>query len=1023
MDALTAAFVRFRQNGDLEALGRVFDAVSPQLLALALHLTGNAADAEDALQATFLVAMRKSTAFDAQKSVAPWLSGILAGEAKNARRHERRRATESLPDDLSATDGDALEAAEHQELVKQLRTRIDVLPTEQRQVLLLQLQHGLQPAEIADVLGVPPGTVRMRIHRGLAALRKALPAGMALGALALFPQRGLAAVRVCVMKAGAVEAAAATTAVAVTIGGLAMKKALLAAVALVTVCFVWWAVSPPGGDVVLLDPLVGGSVESVVVADRDQVEPGDNQRENAKTDANPGDDVASAAGALRVTVRADEVQQVSPTEQESSSSAGSGIVLPGVFVAVMPGQFDDAPYISGRVATATDAGGVAAFVELQAGHYVVAVMAAGQRLGGLHKIEVLGGETKELEIHVGYAGILNGVVVDEVGSVIGGAEIWVGTRLSFAGRSERGVRRVTVSAADGTFSLAHLQKDEYVAARKDGYGASWSHPIHQLGDGDIRLVLGARSGKITGEVVDQHGKPVADVSVGVEPMDERLRRGLDGTLLGPRLAVSLRTDAAGRFAVAGLAPGQYACQAVRLPLAAAMAKPTVASGGQEHVRLVMKRRAAVYGFLRDRAGQAQPGCYVMLTRDDRRSQTTRSGNDGSYRFEGVDYEPYTLSAVRMASGTRVEQRLPAPTEVETRADLVLDEKPALAGTAQTESGRKLGGWHVTVLIGDDPQHPHKTKTRSDGTFQLWGLPDGQHRVRLHRDEAKVLTPDVIAVGDASQPVRLVVADSLLPVAKMRGRVVDEQGEAVAGSWAWLRDADVMEDPALPGDGAFAFTDLSPGRYQVSYGAPGYMEGRKTINLRRNDDRDLGDLVVRRGATVRVTYLRPDGRPWVGRPPMPWLSNGARFLLAGEIGYAIDGKEVVVTRVPPGSYKVQAPWGDELVIPPVTIDLRAGEVRRLELQVQVGRRRLLTFAGNKEDRDLQVVVRRGDGLVVLERKIHRAAEQLQLSAVLPIGQFHVSARNDTGSRFAGDVRIDAVIDEGANVPRIAIPRRE
>ena len=61
--------------------------------------------------------------------------------------------------------------------------------------LLLQLQHGLQPAEIADVLGIAPGTVRMRIHRGLAALRKALPAGLAFGALALFPERGLAAVR------------------------------------------------------------------------------------------------------------------------------------------------------------------------------------------------------------------------------------------------------------------------------------------------------------------------------------------------------------------------------------------------------------------------------------------------------------------------------------------------------------------------------------------------------------------------------------------------------------------------------------------------------------------------------------------------------------------------------------------------------------------------------------------------------------------------------------------------------------
>lgn len=1023
MDALTAAFVRFRQNGDLEALGRVFDAVSPQLLALALHLAGNAADAEDALQATFLVAMRKSTAFDSQKPVASWLAGILAGEAKNVRRREQRRATESLPDSLSATDGDALEAAEHRDLVKQLRTRIDVLPTEQRQVLLLQLQHGLQPAEIADVLGAPPGTVRMRIHRGLAALRKALPAGMVLGALALLPQRGLAAVRVCVMKAGAVEAAAATTAVAVTVGGLAMKKALLAAVALATVCFVWWAVAPPGGDCVPIDPSGAASMESVVMADGQQADSGGHRREDAEVGAKELENVVTADGALRVSVRADEARQVGPMQRESSSSAGSGVVLPGVFVEVMPGEFAVAPYYGGRVTASTDVGGVAVFEALPAGHYLVALFAAGQRLGGMRKVEVLGGETKELEVHVSYAGTLEGVVVDEVGQAVAGAEIWIGTRLPLLGRSERSVRRAVVSGADGRFAVAHVQKDQYVGARKDGYGASWSHPIHQLGDGDIRLVLGARSATITGEVVDQHGKPIPNVSVGVEPMDERLRRGLDGILLGPRLGVATRTDASGRFVLAGLAPGKYVCQAMSMPLAPATAAPTLASGGREHVRLVMKRRAAVYGYLRDRSGTAQPGCYVMLTRDDRSSQTTRSAGDGSYRFEGVAYEPYTLAAIRMASRTRTEQRFAAPTQVETRADLVLDEKPALSGTAQTESGRNLDGWHVTVLLGDDPQHPYSAKTRADGTFKIWGLPNGQHRVRLHRDEAKVLAPDAAVVGDVTEPVRLLVADSLLALAKVRGCVVDDQNEPVAGAWAWLRDADVMEDPGLPVDGTFDFNDLTPGHYELSYGAPGYVEGRATFDLQGHDDRDLGNLVVQRGATVRVTYLRPDGRPWVGRPPMPWLSSGGRYLFAGEIGYAIDGEEVVVTRVPPGSYTVQAPHGDELVIAPVSLDLRAGEVRRLELVVQVGRRRLLTFAGNKDDLDLQVVVRRGDGLVVLERKIHRAAEALQLSAVLPIGRFHVSARNDAGSRFAGDVRIEAVVEEGPGVARVAIPRQQ
>lgn len=77
MDSATENFVRYRRHGDLAALGLVFDALAPRLLALALHLCGNAADAEDALQATFVVAMRKAVTFDASQPVGPWLAGEI----------------------------------------------------------------------------------------------------------------------------------------------------------------------------------------------------------------------------------------------------------------------------------------------------------------------------------------------------------------------------------------------------------------------------------------------------------------------------------------------------------------------------------------------------------------------------------------------------------------------------------------------------------------------------------------------------------------------------------------------------------------------------------------------------------------------------------------------------------------------------------------------------------------------------------------------------------------------------------
>lgn len=1021
MDALTATFARFRHNGDLDALGRVFDAVAPRLLALALHLTGNAADAEDALQATFVVAMRKATVFDTQQSVAAWLAGILAGEAKNVRRREQRRQTESLPENLSANDGDALAAAEHRDLVTQLRTRIDVLPAEQRQVLLLQLQHGLQPAEIAEVLGAAPGTIRMRIHRGMAALRKTLPAGMALGAIALFPQRGIAAVRACVMEVGAVEAAAATTAVAVTIGGLAMKKVSLAAVALATISLVWWAVSPPDLAGVPEQPSKGAVAESATIGNVDDADEATASASRDVAGAEDRDLVQVAPGGLRVTVRADKATQVGPMLQEVDSSDGSGVPLSGVLLELWPGHLESGPIDGLPRAMQTDVHGVVRFDELLPGPYRLAVLAGDRRLGGVRSVEIHGDVIQMLEIHCAYTDTITGRVVDERGAVVAGAQIWVGKRLSYETSPARSLRVAAVSAVDGTFRLAHVRDEEYVAASKHGYGASWSHPIQQLGGGDIELVLGSKSGGVAGIVVDQDGQPIPGVWISVEPHDERLRRAMDGTLLGPRLGVYAQTDAGGRFVIDGLAPGRYSCKARRRPLASATAEPLVVAGARRDLRLVMTRRAAVHGYLRDSQGKAVAGCYVMRAGQGRGVQTTRSNFDGSYRFEGVKYEPFTLSAIRMASGARVEKKVAAPTSTETRVDLVLDEKPALSGSAATESGRALSGWHVTVFAGGDPQQSHRTQTRSDGAFAIWGLPAGQHRVRLHRDEASAMDPDLSVFGEVGTAVRLVVGDEMLPHATVRGRVVDDQGRVVAGAWVWLPESTALEEPTVDPDGSFVRAEVNPGRHQMEFGAPGCVGGQRAIDVQPGDDRDVGDLVLLRGATLRVRYLRPDGRPWLGRPPLPWLHKGGNWLRAGDIDYAIDGDEVVVTRIPAGAYDVQGPYGDELLIGSVQVDLRAGEVRRLEVSVEVGRRRTMTFAARETDRGLHVVVKRGDGLVVLDRKIHKVAGELQLSEVLPIGDFRVEASNEVGSRFAGEIHVAADVVAGGVTERIAIPR--
>src|SRR5690606_15330177 len=139
------------------------------------------------------------------------------------------------------------------------------------------------------------------------------------------------------------------------------------------------------------------------------------------------------------------------------------------------------------------------------------------------------------------------------------------TQSGYAGYAQRCLRIAAWSGIDGRFSLPFVRGEEFIAARKVGYGASWSHPIQQLGDGDIELRLGSKAAAMSGDVVDSDGRPMPNVSVVVEPMESPLRRGLDGTLLAPRLGLITRTDAAGRFVVEGLAPEAYQVVALMRP--------------------------------------------------------------------------------------------------------------------------------------------------------------------------------------------------------------------------------------------------------------------------------------------------------------------------------------------------------------------------------------------------------------------------------------------------------------------------
>src|SRR5262245_50794312 len=242
---LDSLFAAFRRDGDPQQLAAVFDGTAPELLRVAVHLAGDVHQAEDLVQATFLKAIENRDRYDPALPVLPWLLGILANTARHERRQQRR---EVPPPTAGGVASPVPEQAADAERAARLHAALRALPEPYRQVLLLQVEHGLDSAAIAEITGRKPSTVRTQIARGMDLLRGALPvvAGALLATVASAAEPGLAGVRSTLLRhcAQTIHNAAPT---AIVLGGVAMKKVLAVACGLLLLLAGWWIAA--SGDV------------------------------------------------------------------------------------------------------------------------------------------------------------------------------------------------------------------------------------------------------------------------------------------------------------------------------------------------------------------------------------------------------------------------------------------------------------------------------------------------------------------------------------------------------------------------------------------------------------------------------------------------------------------------------------------------------------------------------------------------------------------------------------------------------
>ncbi|MHC4177241.1 MAG: RNA polymerase sigma factor [Planctomycetota bacterium] len=185
----------YRSRGDRMAFGELVHRYERELFGYLRHYLGDVQQAEDVFQQTFLQVHLKCEQFEPGRKVRPWLYTIATNQAIDLQRRNRRHRMASLDrriggdsEDEAGALGQLLDSArllkgpepgpvreaELAESREQVRRAVEDLPEPTRQVVILVYFQGLKYREAADVLSIPVGTVKSRLHTAIHKLSETL---------------------------------------------------------------------------------------------------------------------------------------------------------------------------------------------------------------------------------------------------------------------------------------------------------------------------------------------------------------------------------------------------------------------------------------------------------------------------------------------------------------------------------------------------------------------------------------------------------------------------------------------------------------------------------------------------------------------------------------------------------------------------------------------------------------------------------------------------------------------------------
>ena len=168
--------------GDKASFSELVSRYQRELYHFLVRFLGNRAAAEDVFQESFLQVHQSAEQFDPQRRFRPWLFTIAANKARDLIRSQARRPTNPLQASISPGDDESGEfidlmqsasslpsdSMEREELQRQVQTTVTGMPEHLREILLLSYFHQFPYKQISEILDIPLGTVKSRLHAAVA---------------------------------------------------------------------------------------------------------------------------------------------------------------------------------------------------------------------------------------------------------------------------------------------------------------------------------------------------------------------------------------------------------------------------------------------------------------------------------------------------------------------------------------------------------------------------------------------------------------------------------------------------------------------------------------------------------------------------------------------------------------------------------------------------------------------------------------------------------------------------------------